>query len=223
MMGSRTALFLLIGAVVATGIVSLDARSLPPPDLVQLASGLRVMRHEVSIADWRKCYDDGACSYLPKPGLGAIDDGFPVTDVNVFDAEEFVVWAQDAYRMNLRLPTAEEWHSFAGFKNPSRKKLFSDPRMAWAADYQLEKKPSPTLQRPGHFGSNAEGVADLHGNVWEWTASCVSSGLAGNCPAYKVEGEHEAIVSVFVRNPAAGGCATGIPPSHVGLRLVADP
>lgn len=217
------ALLLLIVVVAATGIVSSDTRESPPLDLVTLDSGLRVMRHEVSIAQWQLCHRDGACRHMPKPGRGATDGSFPVTDINAFDVDEFVAWARKNYHPNLRLPTTEEWHGFAGFENTAKKKLFTDPRMAWAADYGLEKKENPTLQPPGHFGANKTGIADLHGNVWEWTASCVSSGLANNCPAYTVEGEHTSIVSAFVRDPALGGCASGTPPAHLGLRLVVEP
>jgi hypothetical protein len=45
---------------------------------------------------------------------------------------------------------------------------------------------------------------------------------ARDCPAYVVEGAHEAEIPVFLRNPAAGGCATGTPPTYLGFRLVAD-
>ena len=71
------------------------------------------------------------------------------------------------------------------------------------------------------------GVADLDGNVWEWTATCTSKDLEGeaitHCPAFVAAGEHDAVVSVFIRDPAIGGCASGTPPQHLGLRLVANP
>ena len=40
------------------------------------------------------------------------------------------------------------------------------------------------------------------------------------CPAYFVGGEHIAAVPYLVRNPARGGCAVGVPPAHLGMRLV---
>ena len=56
--------------------------------------------------------------------------------------------------------------------------------------------------------------------------SCAAAGFEGKehsyCPAFVVEGEHEAVIPVFERNSAAGGCATGTPPTYLGLRLVAD-
>ena len=42
------------------------------------------------------------------------------------------------------------------------------------------------------------------------------------CPAFVAQGLHEAVISVFIRDPATGGCASGVPPPHVGFRLVSD-
>ena len=43
---------------------------------------------------------------------------------------------------------------------------------------------------------------------------------AARCPAYRVEGLHQSVLSVFVRDPASGGCAAGAPPANVSFRLV---
>lgn len=189
---------------------------------------LLVARHEVTIAEWQRCFEAGGCSHLPKPGLGATGTGFPVTGVNWFDVNEYVAWASQRSDHTLRLPTLAEWNSISHevpFKK--RPKLFSDPRMAWAADYGTAETPSPQLKSSGGFSHTREGVADLDGNVWEWTATCANPGFEGEaisrCPAYVAAGEHAAVISVFIRNPAIGGCASGTPPQHLGLRLVADP
>ena len=82
---------------------------------------------------------------------------------------------------------------------------------------------SAVVQSSGSFGETPEGVADLGGNVWEWTSTCAASGADdSNCPAYIAEGLHEAPVSVFIRDPASGGCAVGAPPANIGFRLVND-
>jgi formylglycine-generating enzyme required for sulfatase activity len=195
---------------------------------VPVESGaLLVSRYEVSIADWQLCLDDGGCSFKPRPGLGAIGENFPVTGVNWFDVNEYVAWARQRSGLRLRLPTLAEWNTIA--HKPAfdkRPKLFSDPRLAWAAGYDTSAAQPPRLKISGSFKPTREGVADIGGNVWEWTATCVSAGFAGGdaarCPAYMAAGEHEAVVPVFVRDPAAGGCALGTPPTHLGFRLVAD-
>lgn len=193
-------------------------------DLVETRHGFSVMRHEVSISQWRTCVDDGGCSHLPKPRAGAMGDAYPVTDIGALDAQEFVAWAQTAVDPELRLPTLDEWNGVLAVAPKRPNTLFTDPRLAWAASYGSEAAIDPTLRVSGAFGVNAEGIADLKGNVWEWTSSCVLTmppdDVARHCPAYFAVGEHVARVPVFVRDPSAGGCATGTPPAHLGLRLV---
>src|SRR5690606_35715694 len=84
----------------------------------------------------------------------------------------------------------------------------------------------------GHYGSNALGVEDFGGNVWEWTSTCYSrSTLASdgglentveNCGVHVLEGGHRAYMSNFVRDGRSGGCATGASPENLGFRLVLD-
>jgi formylglycine-generating enzyme required for sulfatase activity len=189
---------------------------------------LLVARHEVTIAQWQHCFEEGGCSHLPKPGFGATGTGFPVTGVNWFDVNEYVAWASQRSGLPLRLPTLAEWKSIS-HEVPFKKqpKLFNDPRMAWAANYGATATSSPQLKSSGSFRHTPNGVADLDGNVWEWTATCASKDLKeeaiAHCPAFIATGEHEAVVSIFIRDPAIGGCASGIPPQHLGLRLVANP
>jgi formylglycine-generating enzyme required for sulfatase activity len=187
---------------------------------VDAGQGLHVMHNEVSIAQWRQCVSEHGCSFMPRPGLGAIDDGFPVTGIGALDAQEFVVWASMRMGRKLRLPTLEEWYRFSEVPSYKPEKIFTDPRLAWAASYGKEGTVDPTLKRRGGFGQNSKGVADVKGNVWEWTSSCVMNQDAAHCPAFFAAGTHDAKIPVFVRDPSSGGCATGTPPAHIGMRLL---
>jgi hypothetical protein len=189
-------------------------------DLVETDLGIAVMRHEVTIAEWQVCVVDSGCSYAPAPGLGATNGGFPVTGIGALDAMEFEAWAQRNIDPALRLPTRSEWYAMSGIKPYVPDRIFTDPRLAWAATYGSGGKIDPTLKPSGGFGANTHGIADVAGNVWEWTSTCVIEAANGHCPAYFAAGEHDANVPVFVRDPTTGGCATGIPPAHFGLRLV---
>ena len=223
---------ILLAAVSVSALLNHSLLYSLDPDLVSVTTGngqvLRVARHEVTIAEWQLCFEEGGCSHLPKPGFGALGPGFPVTGVNWFDVSEYIAWASKRSRLTLRLPTLDEWNSIShevAFQ--SRPKLFDDPRMAWAADYGSVAATSPQLKPSGSFSHTRDDVVDLDGNVWEWTATCAGRGFEGEaiarCPAFIVAGEHAAAVSVFIRDPAIGGCASGTPPQHLGLRLVADP
>ena len=185
-----------------------------------------VSRHEVSEASWRQCYEDGGCSFMPRITGDAAKT--PVTGINWFDVNEYLAWANARAGTTLRLPTIDEWRYLnRSLAEPPHDPAFTDPRMAWAANYGREKSPAGPVRPSGSYTTTDDGIADLDGNVWELTASCYKPGFTGgrqsDCPAFVAAGAHEASVSVFVRNPASGGCATGTPPTHVGFRLVADP
>jgi formylglycine-generating enzyme required for sulfatase activity len=182
---------------------------------------LLVSPYEVTTASWNRCYSEGGCSH--NVDALAVDGSFPATGVNWFDVQEYLKWANHRAGGGLRLPTISEWRVIdRTLVHDKLAPLFTDPRMAWAANYGQEKVVSGPVQQSGTFSTTPEGISDLDGNVWEWTSSCFKSGFENDCPAYIVAGEHEAIVSVFVGEPAFGGCATGTPPTHLGFRLVAD-
>ena len=198
-----------------------------PPDetlrAVALPDGttLQVMAREVTRREWRACAETRACEDLTGP-IPVAEPDMPMTGVNRFDVEAYIGWINSVRGRAYRLPTAEEWAVIAAdLPRKPYKKLFDDPRLAWAADYGVMEKVSAVVEPSGRFGSLPNGVADLGGNVWEWTASCASTGAdPARCPAYRVEGTHQAVLSVFVRDPASGGCAAGTPPANVGFRLV---
>lgn len=189
-------------------------------DWIDAGHGLLVMRSEVTIAQWQLCVDDGGCSFSPKPGNGAYDENFPVTGIGVLDAREFVTWAQKATGKTVQLPSLEQWYEFSEVPKIRPAKLFTDPRMAWAATYGSEADVDTTLKQHGGFGQTSKQIADVKGNVWEWTSSCVVEAQPDRCPAYFAAGEHEAKVPIFVRDPSSGGCSSGKPPAHLGMRLV---
>lgn len=186
---------------------------------------VKVGRAEVTFALWKECYVEGSCDVLPKRRRKDASGNFPVTGVSRVDVDQFVVWVNRKTRLHYRLPTIGEWREMAGVKaGIGKTKRFDDPRLAWAADYGTGKTYSRKIEASGHFGVAKSGVADLGGNVWEWTATCaVADGDPDRCPAFIAAGDHEAGLPVFLRDPFGGGCATGTPATHVGFRLVREP
>jgi formylglycine-generating enzyme required for sulfatase activity len=226
----RSALAVMVAALVVSWSAWAPDRSLRDQMVpVRMASdGARtifVSPYEVTVASWQQCYLQKGCSHMPTI---PVDFGsYPVTGVNWFDVNEYLTWANARSGSGLRLPTLAEWRELdRALAPPKQAPLFTDPRLAWAASYGQEKSPSGPVRPSGSFSKTPEGIFDLDGNVWEWTSTCYKSGFEGQaskmCPAFVVAGEHEATMSVFVRDPASGGCATGTPPAHLGLRLIAD-
>ena len=187
---------------------------------VELQSGqiLNIGQFEVTSAQWQACHADNACSV----GSNSAASKMPMTRVDFFDVTEYLIWLNAQTATHYRLPTSDEWAELSdGLSRRDTDKLFDDPRLAWAADYGAMESISAKLQPGGAFGQTIDGLADLQGNVWEWTSTCVAANQT-LCPAYIAGGLHEAIISAFVRDPLTGGCAAGLPPANVGFRLVRE-
>ena len=126
--------------------------------------------------------------------------------------------------------------AFSKFKDDGISIDDNDPSKRWIARYEREAdRPSsdPSTRTFGSFGLNENGLQDVGGNVWEWTASCFMRRVldddgtiiseSPNCGVRVVEGQHRAYVTDFIRDAKAGGCAVGVPPDNLGFRLVLEP
>lgn len=228
---------LMIGAMITGAVLTVGAVLWPQrgPDVTYVPAltevhvspekTLFVQVHEVTLADWNRCYDAGACAMRLRPPVGRGGQVFPATGINWVDANDYIEWINRNARHTFRLPTSAEWQSIAAEVIPDKPPpLFASPNLDWASAYLTEGLRSRRLEAAGSYSVTADGVADLDGNVWEWTQDCFSDATlpANRCPAFYVMGEHEAVMSFLVRDPARGGCAVGSPPAHLGMRLVTD-
>jgi len=223
---------MFMGAVLALGAAlwvqrGPDLTYLPDLAEVHLPQGksLYVQVHEVTLADWNRCFDAGACALQLRPPVGRAEQSFPATGISWIDANDYIAWINRNARHRFRLPTTAEWLSIAAEVIPDKPvPIFASPNLDWASAYLIEGLKSRRLEAAGSYSVTKDGVADLDGNVWEWTQDCFNDpGLPSDrCPAFYVMGEHEAVMSFLVRDPARGGCAVGSPPAHLGMRLVTD-
>ncbi|MDQ2078673.1 SUMF1/EgtB/PvdO family nonheme iron enzyme [Xanthobacteraceae bacterium Astr-EGSB] len=198
---------------------------------------LAIMKHQVAAADYRRCVDAGACK--PLAAAAGAEPDRPVVGVSWRDAEAYAAWFSRVTGERWRLPTDTEWAFVAGSRfsddgdvvdadDPSRRALARYTREAALKDDGEERGVMPF----GSFGTNEHGISDLAGNVWEWTATCyvrtalddAGAAIAAttNCGVRIAEGRHRAYVTDFVRDARAGGCAAGVPPTHLGFRLVRE-
>lgn len=186
-----------------------------------------VQKYEVTVGEWNRCAVEGACELTLRARPDQDPATTPATGLNYLDVQQYVIWINKRSRHSFRLPTAEEWSSMAVAVLPEKPApLFTDPSLTWASSYLIEGRAPRALKPQGSFSSSPEGVGDLDGSVWEWTNECYDGGSGvrklARCPAFFVGGEHIAAMSFLVRDPARGGCAVGVPPAHLGMRLVSD-
>lgn len=202
---------------------------------VSLSRPLAIMQHQVSSSDYQRCVDDGACRALDRDVVVAADR--PAVQISWHDANGYAAWLSGKTGETWRLPTDEEWAFAAGSKVRDDGNAIddNDPSKRWIARYEREadRAPSaPGTRTFGAFGANENGLLDVGGNVWEWTATCFVRHVlddAGNvvskspnCGVRVVEGQHRAYVTDFIRDAKAGGCAVGVPPDNLGFRLVIE-
>lgn len=206
-----------------------------PIEKAGVDTALEITTNQVSAADYLRCVADDAC----KPVKHMPDrTDLPATGVSFDDAEDFARWLSARTGSTWRLPSDKEW-AFAAADRFHDDALRVDdnganPAVRWLAAYRVsaDRAPPHGPQPVGTYGHNENGLADMAGNVWEWTSSCYvrttlhedgsHKSVITNCGVRIAEGAHRAYISRFVRDAKAGGCSAGIPPELLGFRLVRE-
>jgi ergothioneine biosynthesis protein EgtB len=127
---------------------------------------------------------DGAWHRFGLDGLRSIDPAAPACHVSFYEADAFARWA------GARLPSEAEWEA-AALKFDS------------SGGRQLDQA-GPVQPRPIAPG---EGLRDLFGNVWEWTASAFRP-YPGFRPAAGAVGEYNGKFMSGQMVLRGGSCAT---------------
>lgn len=201
------------------------------------APALDIMKYHVSEADYARCIADDACPAIATKGSAKQSQ----TGVNLSDATAYARWLSDKTGQKWRLPTDAEWMRLAGNRAADDPLQIdakgADPSQRWLESYRREAaargEADFAAYPQGHFGLNDLGVADIGGNVWEWTETCFQSGTlradgtavtiqSDYCGVRAVQGKHRAYVIDFIRDARSGGCGAGVPPDFLGFRLVRD-
>ncbi|WP_418594973.1 formylglycine-generating enzyme family protein [Ponticoccus sp. (in: a-proteobacteria)] len=213
------------------GSFSQNGKARNPRRSALTVPGFEIMKFQVTGGQYAACVADGAC----EPAR-AVPPEAPQTGVNWNDASAFAAWYADRTGEPWRLPTEAEWQLAAAerYGDSGAEYEAADPGAQMLASYakgiSLRTKADPGLYPAGAFGLNSKGLADVAGNVWEWTDGCMQNGqLAPDgtvaetdpyCSVRITGGVHRAAVIDFVRDASVGGCAVGLPPDHLGFRLV---
>lgn len=105
-----------------------------------------------------------------KPPSG--QESWPVVNVSLEDANAFAAWRSKRDGVTYRLPKEEEWEYAA--RNGAQSDLYPWGQ-GWRDDAAVLKGNTALPVGSKATGKNRWGVVDLIGNVWEWTASEVTS------------------------------------------------
>jgi formylglycine-generating enzyme required for sulfatase activity len=220
------------------GEFHLGSRAVDAPAVAMTRnSALRIMRRQVTAAEYGRCVAAGECKQTSLNETSAFD--LPAANINWDDATAYAAWLSKETGYLWRLPTDEEWAFAAGSRfhdDALSLAAMSDPSARWLARYKKETEGAASdrrLRAVGSFGENEYGLLDLSGNVWEWTNTCFlrqaldangdpTGASTINCGVRVVEGKHRGYVTNFIRDANSGGCAVGQPPSNLGFRLVRD-
>jgi formylglycine-generating enzyme required for sulfatase activity len=124
---------------------------------------------EVTTADYGACVQAGCCTPPATGGLCnygvSAKDEHPVNCVDWYQADAYCGWA------NKRLPTEEEWE-YVARRPDGRAYPWGAPAPVLGTGQQLCFSQSGTCSVNAFpLGTTEDGVLDMAGNVWEWTAT----------------------------------------------------
>jgi len=144
---------------------------------VRIKSGFWLGKYEVSFEQY-----DTFCKATHH--TRALDSGWgrgkrPVIDVKWVEAEEFARWLSAKTGQHYRLPTEAEWE-YAARAGTTTAYSWGDnpadfPDYAWNTTNANNQTHPIGMKKP-----NPWGLYDMHGNVWEWTASSYSEDFDGS-------------------------------------------
>ena len=137
-------------------------------------------KYEVTFAQWDACVADGGCGGYTPDDEGWGRGNRPVINVSWDDAQGFINWLNDRTGGKFRLPTEAEWE-YAARAGSTKKYSWGNSigrnRTNCYDDICSDrwKYTSPA----GSFSSNAWGLYDMQGNVWEWVQDCWNDSYIG--------------------------------------------
>ena len=215
-----------------------------PRRLVTIDKPFAVGMHEITMAQWDACYNDGGCTTLPGDNDWGRGDR-PVIMVSWNDAEEYVHWLSKKTGQSYRLPSESEWEYFArageesDWPGADPAKVCEHGNIAGAETgfrwqhTQCSDKLALGTAPVGSFKANALGLFDTTGNVSEWTADCMNlsyidapvDGSAwgrGICSSHMTRGGSWITGTKEIRLPARFNLKNGDRNDFTGFRVVRD-
>lgn len=156
----------------------------------------------------------------------------PVIHVSWHDAQDYCAWLSQQTGQQYRLPSEAEWEYAcrAGTQTPYH---FG---MKLTQDHANFDKNVGKTTPVGDYPSNAFGLYDMHGNVWEWVEDCwherydnaPEDGSAwleadgGNCSTRVVRGGSWGVGPRLLRSAGRSRYYSVLAVNYLGFRIVRD-
>lgn len=178
-----------------------------------------IAAHEVTIAQWKICVEDGACA-SKRDGA----DDFPVLAVSWREAGAYVAWLSRKTKRAYRLPSEAEWEYAA--------RGGATTAYWWGERFDAAHAPS-SLAPVGASGANAFGLFDVAGNAREWTQDCYvnnfnatprdgSAASTGDCSRRVIRGGAWSSAAADKRVANRSRIEVDGRPGYMGFRVAAD-
>jgi eukaryotic-like serine/threonine-protein kinase len=160
------------GAFMRGAVGDPDAEADEKPARSIQVSAFSIDRTEVTREAFARCVAGGRCARIPGLSLVDLSSRLPVTQVSWRDAAAYCA------AVGARLPTETEWERAARGGVDHRRFPWGDVPDCARANFGNFEGEGRCPQHPGRpvevgrfaSGASPEGVLDLAGNVWEWTA-----------------------------------------------------
>jgi formylglycine-generating enzyme required for sulfatase activity len=141
----------------------------PPKKKVTLKA-FRIGRYPVTVWEYGRYLEQSRVEHPPSWEKQSGHPGWPAFDVTWHDAQRYCIWAK------CTLPSEEQWEAAAGGVDGRKFPWgFEEPDEYRANVNRIVGAPTPVGIFPD--GDTPEGVADMAGNVWEWTQSDFGTGM----------------------------------------------
>jgi formylglycine-generating enzyme required for sulfatase activity len=146
---------------------------------VTIAKPFAVSKYAVTFDDWDACVSVGGCPPVSASGFGR--RASPVINVSWQEANHYAAWLSRMTQRPYRLLTEAEWE-YATRATTDTRYSFGDDEAelgdyAWY-DANSENRPHAV----GEKKSNAFGLYDVHGNIWQWVADCYAKSYLDALP-----------------------------------------
>jgi len=115
-------------------------------------------------------------------------DNHPVVLVSWDDAVAFCAWAKQASGQQVQLPTEAQWEKAARGENGLKYPWGDSEPDASKLNYNMNVKDTTAVGKYSPAGDSPYGLADMAGNVWQWTADWHSDTYYANSPASNPKG-----------------------------------